>query len=584
MKNTYKKIVNLTLASNLLCSALFISSITFAANKAPTTASSSANLSMYGIAAGTYTISHGPFYPLLAVTNDAGLSWNYPHAISNNLETTIDSSFLYGVLRRANCTKIDNNGVCLAFGSFCKNEDCTSQAPLIAIGQNDLTAWNYPHSVFEDLTLKIDKNLQRGFFVNGLCQTIKNQNLCLAVGVFTNPVQNPLLARSIDHGETWTYPKSIFQNLTQTLDSSYSSGIFQSVSCNQSLLHPICIATGAFCSGTTCRTELPLLAISNDAGENWQYPGSIFKDLKTIIDKEFQSGEFVNSACTGHDAQSVCIAVGRYFKTDLTYNPLLVLTRTSGRSWSYPSIIYKDLDTVLGHHYLNGSFRAASCTGNNAKARCIAVGFFSTTKNTTLPLVALTKNGGESWTYTPFFYTKLKTTVNRKIINATLTSANCIGKDKQSICMTAGSFCTDKACEHQYPLIAVTIDGGRTWNYPTSVYKNLFSVIDSHLKQAFFSDINCNGSESSLFCVASGQYSTGHTTYPLVAYSTDKGASWFYPDYIFKNLTAKINPRFISGVFDNMGTSLYSYHLNIRNNLVGMTEKNKLITLEQMSI
>lgn len=547
--------INLHVAKYLFSLAALFITVNVAAAPVKKVQASANNTAFRGIAAGTYTISPGPFFPFLAASNDAGTSWNYPRSVLDNLQTSIDPSLVFGLLRGASCSGSGADTVCVALGSFCKNDTCTSQVPLVALSRNELTTWSFPHSVFEDLTTKIDANFARGFFVNGICRNIDGQNFCIAAGLFTNPVQNPLLGMSIDGGTTWTYPKSIFENLQQNIDASYSSGFLESASCNQSFDNNICIASGAFCSGDPCTAQLPLLALTNNKGSSWQYPPVIFKNLKTVIDPDFVSGELFNSACTGSDNQSVCIAVGHFFKSDFNPNPLLALTQTAGNSWTYPPFIYSNLAAHIGHDYTGATFRGASCTGENIRARCVAVGFFNTSKGTALPLVALTKDGGQSWTYPPFFYTKLKTTVDPNVRRASFNSASCIDKNKQSICMIAGNYCTDKSCGHQFPLIAVSIDGGKTWHYPPSVFQNLSTRIDPNLTQAFFSDISCSGSQASSFCVASGQYSTSSATFPLAAYSIDKGATWIYPDYIFKNLTTTVNPDFISGLFNNAGAT-----------------------------
>lgn len=508
-----------------------------------------------GMAAGNYSNTNGNFFPLVVTTNNSGSVWKYPRAVFEDLKISIDPEFFSGLLQAAACSGSVDKSVCIAPGFFCKGMDCFNELPLIAVGRHNANTWTYPSSVFQDLQTRIDPNFTRGSLNGASCTSSGNNAFCVASGVYSTPsMQFPLLALSSNGGGNWTYPTSIFQNLTTSIDPSFSGGFLFSTSCNKSTCNSVCVASGAFCNDSGCNTQLPLMALSIDKGNNWTYPHSVFQDLKNVIDPNFFSGSLMSSSCTGSGNKTICIGVGRYFN-NVTALPLLALTTNGGSNWTYPPAIFTDLPSKIGHGLESAFFNSGSCTGSGMSARCIAAGAFTKSNGVQTPLLALTKNSGQDWTYPPFIYTKLKTLVDPDFKVGVFNGTTCIDTGKNSICMAAGNYCTDTFCEKSFPLIAITSDGGKTWRYPPSVFQNLTTKIDPNYLRGFFNDISCTGTGAYSFCIAGGQYTTGTTTFPLSAYSTDNGENWIYPPYIFQNLTTTINPDFNLGFFIKTGSA-----------------------------
>lgn len=518
---------------------------------------------LIGIGAGSYSDSSGRFFPLVVTTNNNGNEWNYPRGILDNLNDALGPNFFSGELRAAACSGSLNKSVCITPGYFCTDASCISSLPLVAVGRHNTDTWFYPTSVFQDLQSRVDPNFKYGILNGASCTGSGTNAFCIASGDYYSTMQFPLLALSSDGGQSWSYPTSIFQNLKTSLDPDYSGGFLLSASCNQSTCDgsSVCIASGAFCSGEPCNIQRPLVALSTDKGKNWMYPSSIFKDIKTVIDPTFESGLFDSSSCTGSGNKTLCIAAGEYFNPS-TVLPLLAQTQDGGNTWSYPSAIYTDLPARIGHGFAGGFFNAASCTGSGATARCIAAGsYYTLTGSASIPFLALTKNGGQNWSYPPAIYTKLKTLVDPNFKQGTFYGATCTDRGNHTICIAAGEYCNDKFCTNIFPLLALTSDGGKTWSYPPSVHTDLTIKIDPNFLRGFFSDVSCTGinanigTEGDSFCIASGQYSTDSASFPLVAYSTDNGITWFYPPYVFQNLTTTINPNFVLGYFNKAAAS-----------------------------
>ena len=507
-----------------------------------------------GIAAGYYSDYFSGIFPLLVKTDDSGKNWDYPTKIFENLKNKIDPNFSTGVLSATACTGAQNKNICIAPGQWCSGSFCENSLPLIAVGSHNTVNWAYPKSVFQDLKTVIDPNFTSGSLRAGYCFGSGSNAVCIASGTYFNTSSYfPLLALSSNGGLNWTYPPSIFQNLTTTIDPSFSGGYLATASCTKSTFDNVCVAS---CNFTTLdELQRPLLAVSKDKGHSWSYPHAIFKNLKSTVDPSFQNGFFISSSCTGERNQAVCVAAGSYSNLTSTM-PLLTISRDAGQTWFYPPDITKDLANKIGHSFKGGFFNAVSCSGKGTKAVCIAAGSYFRQSGASVPFLALTKDGGNSWSYPDFIYTKLKTLVDPNFLAGTFDGASCIGSGNKTICIAAGNYCNKT--NECFPLLAQSSNGGKTWSYPSSVYSNLTSVIDLNYTRGIFSEVSCSGVENNNFCIAAGQYSNNQSqTFPLLAFSKDSGLTWSYPPYLFQDLTTTI-PGFAIGAFHKASTSALS--------------------------
>jgi hypothetical protein len=504
-----------------------------------------------GVAVGPYSNHSSRYFPLLAASTDSGTTWTYPPSIFQNLTNTIDANFYAGLLSGVGCSGSGDKTICAASGSYCTSDNCSEVLPLVAVGKGPLTQWKYPKEIFQNLKNQIDSNFVGGILNSSHCVGSGGNGLCIAAGVYyTNQTSMPLLALTSNGGKTWGYPTSIFQNLTTAIDPEFASGTLTGAGCSPSSCNRVCIASGFYCKDTNCNNQIPLIALSTDQGSSWSYPAEVHQNLQQKIDPNFLNGHLENASCSGNKSQAICIASGSYTNDSTTY-PLLAQSKNNGASWTYPTSIFKNLETIIGHGFKGGFFNANSCTGSENKAVCIAAGVYFT-KGRQFPIIALTRDGGDTWTYPPYIYTKLRSAVDPNLISAVFDGASCIGTGKTAVCMAAGSYCsgTSSPCDIMRPLLAVSTDAGKHWNYPSEIFSNLNTKIDSNFKDGLFSAVSCYGSAAHSFCFAAGQYTTTNfTIVPLLAYSTDNGQTWTYPSAIFKNLTSIIDSDFAAGSF-----------------------------------
>ena len=127
------------------------------------------------------------------------------------------------------------------------------------------------------------------------------------------------------------------------------------------------------------------------------------------------------------------------------------------------------------------------------------------------PLLASSQNDGETWKYTIKSDTPLLPT---DFNNGHFSSSSCSGLH----CVAVGNYYKPNVYNFN-PLVANSIDGGKTWAYTLDSTK---PDLPPDFQNGMFNAVSCSG----VYCVAVGLYYVdSQTTYPLVANSTDQGVS-----------------------------------------------------------
>jgi hypothetical protein len=130
---------------------------------------------------------------------------------------------------------------------------------------------------------------------------------------------------------------------------------------------------------------------------------------------------------------------GLAIDSDTNPFPLIALSTDGGSSWSYPIQKTSNLSTgFLNYLNINGSglFAATSCTGTTSTAICVAAGTYSDINNTNFPLVAVSRNGGSTWSYPVEKAGTLPSGFNDGILSGT----SCSGTQNTAICIVTGSY------------------------------------------------------------------------------------------------------------------------------------------------
>lgn len=206
------------------------------------------------IAAGSYSDGYGNVFPLLAITTNSGVNWNYPAAVINPVVVPATAHFDW--LNGASC----RGNTCIAVGQY--KDVGTIQRPLLAITKDAGSTWSFPASITNPVL--IPALFQLGVFYDISCSA----SICMAVGEYNySPVgRRALAAISTDGGDTWTYSSEISgPALTPVFNATTS---LRGVSCVENT----CVAGGNYMDGLL---EIPLIVVTLDAGATWSVPSSV---------------------------------------------------------------------------------------------------------------------------------------------------------------------------------------------------------------------------------------------------------------------------------------------------------------------
>lgn len=388
--------------------------------------------------------------PLIAVSQDSGVTWTYPESAITPMLTT--HPFLdYGKLFGASC----NGHTCIAGGSYYDALPLTNPKPLLAVSQDSGMTWDYPDSVTTPTFLL--NPFSSGTLRGASC----SDSTCVAAGRYedtTTIVRPMLVVRNQSTSNLWVYPEDVTTpQFTPTAANPvvypFVSGEFLSTNCSGNT----CIATGSYDDGMVHR---PLLAVSHDAGNNWDYPNSIPDPVGLTTYPFNRSGTLNSGSCSGN----TCIAVGLY--DDGLYNQsMLAVSQDSGSTWNYVDSV----TTSVNSNYSN--LLATSCSGNV----CIASGYYIDGMKPYMFLVS-SQDSGTTWT----FQSSLATN------KGSLTSASCLA----NYCIAAGNYELGVVTR---PIVVFSVDSGLTWNIPESVKIPQFSPALVNPEHDFYRNGAFNG-------------------------------------------------------------------------------------------
>lgn len=308
----------------------------------------------------------------------------------------------------------------------------------------------------------------------------KNKLPLVAVGEYKQADANQPLILGSDHtGVQWSYVPV------------ENTGSLKSVVCNDSQ----CIAIGED------KTNFPLLFSSNDAAHSWQVNKNI-----SGLPANMQSPKLAVLNCVAN----ICNATGSYRARFDDYSqslPLLLRSDDYGQTWKFNQNI-----TGLPDNFHLGSDLKISCSGQT----CAAVGKNSFDSSSEQPLILISHDTGQSWTYI------------KKIENLpeddhkqSLENVSCDGKN----CAAVGVTWNSKA-RTANPIIVYSDNYGETWNYVKTIWGLVPAISPFTMMGA--TSINCQNS----ICIAGGSraypLASIFGNYPLLLESRDGGKTWCY--------------------------------------------------------
>lgn len=266
------------------------------------------------------------------------------------------------------------------------------------------------------------------------------------------------------------------------------------------------IAGGQYTNYNT-KKEYPLLLEKKPSENTWNFSPEISKDMP----KNMSDGGIENTSCT----KDFCVAAGFYINDsegEALEQPLLARLDPSTSKWSYLSL-------PLPSQY-NAVLTNVDCNASS----CIAVGATETKDSRFVPLL-MTSTDGKSWSVSESVMTNLPKNIKEaEFIHSTCDDNGCIA---------TGLYSQGEGDKETFlPLVAVSSDKGKTWNYSMNFMANKPNLTELVLRK-----VSCNPDA----CVIGGYFiqeggKDHHVFLPFAAVSHDKGQNWFFPETIFTNM------------------------------------------------
>ena len=213
---------------------------------------------------------------------------------------------------------------------------------------------------------------------------------------------------------------------------------------------------------------------------------------KPIGGLTFVSGAFYDTSCTGAGPSAVCTAAGKADPDGAGSLPLLAVSRDNGDTWNAAAI---------PPFAQNTQFNTTSCTGSGDTAICLAAG--SLPSSFVTPVLIQSTDGGQNWS---------AVTVGNLPANGTFIASSCTGITSNSVCTVVGGNVTTSA-----PLLLVGTAAGSSWNISTGLAA--FSTVT-------LTTTSCTGSGNTAVCVVAGYNSVNGGSVPFIALSSDGGSTW----------------------------------------------------------
>ena len=297
------------------------------------------------IAAGSYQSINMKAYPFLASSTNGGTTWTFP-ITSNTLPADYYGS---GIIYSVSC----NNQICIAVGSYQTTAMNNPTYPFVAKSNDSGATWMY---TLDDQT---PQAVPTDYYNSAVFGSISCTMLhCIAAGYYTSQAsghpQYPLLATSVDGGNTWIY--TIDSQTHPSVPTDFKLyGAFTSTSCSGST----CIAAGLYVTNPPFITY-PLLASSRDAGVTWTY--AIDSQTTPSVPAGFTSfGAFNSASCNG----LICVVSGQYSGNPNPPNiqyPFIASSTDGGATWTYT---LDSTQPALPRDYVTaGNLNTASISSN----------------------------------------------------------------------------------------------------------------------------------------------------------------------------------------------------------------------------
>lgn len=408
-----------------------------------------------------YDRKHDVYLPMIAQSYDGNTHWEY--AIDAKPETLPNPDVTLGSFNSVSC----NERMCVAVGNYV-HKSKPHTYPLLAQSKDKGKTWEYK------ITSEVE-TLPHNYEAFGILNSVScAETVCMASGSYwdTSFETYPMVVVSDDSGKTWVYAIDAKTNLHPQYKTG---GSFQTVSCDNFQ----CIAGGRYYDKRYIYSGyLPLLAVTQDAGETWDY---VIDSEPDHLPANFSKSGHIESV---HCDAGQCLAGGQYHYCeglDCITVPFLARNQAENKIWHYAI----ELNKNLPQDFLRaGLFRSVACSNE----LCIAAGHYhgGIAAPTIYPMIAISNDSGKNWRYTidstqnlPFDYEKW----------GFFNSVSC----KANQCVAGGQYYNlNQQDSGYYPMLAVSNNRGNSWIYKVSADPNTLpsNAVQQPIGAEFFSTSN----------------------------------------------------------------------------------------------
>lgn len=448
------------------------------------------------IAVGNYTVDGLNIVPSILTSINDGNQWSY--TMNHHQFTPPNANGRSAILQNVSCS--DRN-FCVAVGDYSTKK---GKFPMLVVSRDRGLTWTY--KVTDTTLLPPNGAPNPNAELTDVSCFDKN---CVAIGQYytREGMIYPMLLHSNDFGNNWTY--KMYDTLLPPPHAAQNPNVhFRGVSCHKN----ICAAVGeylAYQEECNCRAFFPMLVVSTDAGNTWEYKmyDTLLPPPNAAIDPHTK---FRNVSCYDH----VCAAVGEY-TNGVGYFPILVVSMDKGKTWTY-----QVSDTLLPQpdaaENPSAGFGNVMCN----KKLCVAAGSYND-NNGRFPMVLTSLDKGKTWSYK--LSNKNPVPHSGTDPNTSINALDCSG----GFCVIGGTYRNGNGGDGTgyFPFIAVSHDQGNTWEYKVfDTYQAPPNIgVDPN---GIFRGINCVKNK----CTAVGDYRhvLSFNTFPMIAVSSDYGNSWTY--------------------------------------------------------
>lgn len=272
-----------------------------------------------------------------------------------------------------------------------------------------------------------------------------------------------------------------------------------------------CTAIGAYVTNAEGSSFAPLIYVSKDSGAHWK--------LSTKLALPADASEHLQTALLGVACTTTkhCSTVGYYSNTNGATVPLTYTSNNGGKRWKLGTTLPLPTDAITQANKQRNILYGIACDIKGES--CTAIGSYTNSNNSIVPLSYTSADGGQSWTLNSNAF-PLPADAPKNNQMSELRSISC---NNTGICTAVGYYYNNKTGVS--PLSYLSSNGGITWELSSTLPLPSDVISQVFRQKTYLNSVFC--SETGLNCSAVGYYTNQNGTVSPLSYTSDNGGySW----------------------------------------------------------